>query len=250
MSSYDVAMNNRAVELLQFGFPGEAIDILRLTLSRVKDSFSELQVDKSKDIPDPLLARDMSSLQDSNSSLMDFSASEDSEDKEDQPNLDKAAITSIPIQRDNVPSGSPYLFDGYVKLYDRAFVLTSAEQLDKEIVASVVLFNMALINHSRGILSGKTAYLERSLELYKMSLNLYQKSTSDACMDNLVLAILNNAGHIYSEIFAFDEMHQCLNCMRDILEEQDSEDEVDDYCIFHLNSIVYSGCKPLLAPAA
>ena len=252
MVTHEISMNNRAVELLHLGFPGEAIEILRTTLSHLKDSFFDGTIhaaSKTQEVPQSLQQADVSKLQDSDSSLMDYSMSEDSEDG-DNCCFDKqeSAIRSVPIPRESNSKGSPFQYEGYMNIYDRAFVLPG-DEADTELVSAVVLFNMGLINQSRGIQLNKSYCLKRALELYKVSLQMYQRSKSEAFVDTLGLAILNNSAQIYFEMFAFDEMRQCLDCVREIIEE--SEGDVDeDYSIFHLNAAVCTSDKLLHAPAA
>ena len=60
-------------------------------------------------------------------------------------------------------------------LYDRALhVDTFSPCQDKGILSAVILFNMALLHHFKGLEDGKTDFLQKANRLYHFALSILQ----------------------------------------------------------------------------
>lgn len=117
--------------------------------------------------------------------------------------------------------------DAPFQLFDRVFLLsrhdpTSASHRDG--TSAVILFNMAMAHHHRGIRFNQRLQLAKAVRMYQWALSAVQhweKTTS--CPNNssgchvLRLAILNNMAHAnYCGRRNQDAVHS-LKCLRDIL---------------------------------
>ena len=120
-----------------------------------------------------------------------------------------------------------------------------------------VIYNMALISHSKGFHCGNTRALNKALNLYSMVLSLLRGD--DTAMypfdikTLLVLAVWNNMGHIHSLLLNLEETYQCFDRIREILSFYKAgtlnKPDQGDTDIFHLNSII-ANLKFQNAPSA
>lgn len=136
------------------------------------------------------------------------------------------------------------------------------EQLD---ASSVLLFNMAISYHLKGLQSGGTAeklsqYLHLALSIYKMIETLlvgtanqdeednYNNNSSNASLKILRMAVYSNMGHIHSHFFALSEEVRCRETIFQLLYHGDEESREgdnanvrramaeDEYVVFFLNT--------------
>lgn len=237
----EIAMNNNAVALLQEGNTKEAIVVFKYALRRMREHFATASLIESEhQACNPVLG-DIAALDLSFSSI-DTGCIEDDDD--DKCSSEKPLFRAIPVLGFLQPS-----HETCTAIYDHALQI-SHEENDRDILTSVILFNLGLIYHSKGIYDCRSRCLSRALSFYQKAFQVLG-SEKEAQLGLLLLAIFNNTAHIFSYLFQLDEMHQCLQCMRDILADLEDIDSDTNLEFFYLNAIVY-GARDLfsLAPAA
>lgn len=119
-------------------------------------------------------------------------------------------------------------------------------------ISAVILYNLAFINHSRGLQAGLTSDLAKALKLYEMSIALVQEQADRSDLQYMAMAILRNMGQIHSCLFHLQEAKACFDSLRDILSNVgDAHIHVPegDYESFFI-SAMFQGNELLLAPAA
>jgi tetratricopeptide (TPR) repeat protein len=82
--------------------------------------------------------------------------------------------------------------------------------------SSVIMFNLALVHHWRGMRFGLTSLLPKALKLYEMSFSLIQHGASFETT-LLLLALLNNRGQIHHELTEYDDAGKCFKNLKDML---------------------------------
>jgi hypothetical protein len=99
-------------------------------------------------------------------------------------------------------------------VYNDAFDFGGSSHQEIDIVTTlspVVLFNIALTYHRKGIFDGTNSskHLKRALQFYSMASSLL--STEDNVTELFIirLALLNNKGHIHSHLFEENNAIQC-----------------------------------------
>ena len=256
-------LNNLAVAQLQAEKPQEAIQMLRIALSDVKNEFKRqksaepFSYGTTKEIG--YGSEDDTYCQDSFSSLssQDDSSSWnlDSDEHEEYDMGIEAQVPSlhgIPVPSDNARRR---IFEqSIVTLFDRAFCVDNEAQVSEELLGSVVLYNMALVNHLRGIDCGASSFLATALALYQMSLDLLLDSKSLPVDTHvLMMAIHNNSAHIHAHNQCIPQALNSLDEMNLLLEDDQVANSIDeeDFSLFYLNAMVFLGeLAVTAAPAA
>ena len=82
--------------------------------------------------------------------------------------------------------------------------------------SSVIMFNLALVHHWRGMHFGVTSLLPKALKLYEMSYSLIQNGATFET-HHLVLALLNNMGQIHHELTQYAQAEHCFKNLKDLL---------------------------------
>jgi hypothetical protein len=275
MNSFKVIkINNSAVAAMQQGRAKGSIDLLGEAITNLMDHFhinkSSLSSPSSRETPLPHRWRerprartvsdssvetqsDISSLSFSSSSSSSLSLSslhfDDDEDddfsameiaaKQDQPSL---VSVHVHAKKED---------DDLVLLYNRAIIVVPSEQ-DKELLTGVVLYNMALVNHSRAIERGTSSLLTVALKIYQMAASIMEDSEDQSGTGDLLqLAVYNNMAQIHSIRFSTEDMFECLNKTRTSLATAADESFVDedDYNFFFMNTMLQTE-ELTVAPAA
>ncbi|CAB9522817.1 expressed unknown protein [Seminavis robusta] len=83
-------------------------------------------------------------------------------------------------------------------LYSNGLVFEASTDIDIAFVNSVILFNLALAFHQRGLQCGREQALRKALSLYDLSTQLI--SDLSACSGALLLVALNNSAQIQFEL--------------------------------------------------
>jgi tetratricopeptide (TPR) repeat protein len=146
-------------------------------------------------------------------------------------------------------------------LYNRALVLSY--KAEREEVAAVVLFNLALIHHIRGISLRMSGHLENALKLYELAIKILQRhsgSMEELLVDELlVFAIFFNLGHAQALLFCHAEASTSFDFLRHVLRKCDNTNtgsrgtyalQDDDLYFFFFNTMLVHGELLTLAPAA
>jgi len=166
-----------------------------------------------------------------------------------------------------------------ITIYNRGLVLSPADEADKQLVrtASIVLYNLALINHNIGIRCGVSNALWEALQLYEKSLEIldrhmprhHHSSPTSASLswiwrildvEKLLLALLNNMGNIHAHLFHLENTNACMKSLRLVLDAATATSRLlesneaaivmdEDYIFFLLNSL-FQGKELCFAPAA
>lgn len=82
--------------------------------------------------------------------------------------------------------------------------------------SSVIMFNLALVHHWRGMRYGLISLLPKALRLYEMSYSLIRHGAAFETT-YLHLALLNNRGQIHHELIEYDDADKCFKNLKDIL---------------------------------
>jgi hypothetical protein len=140
---------------------------------------------------------------------------------------------------------------GLLCVYDRAIVVSYQED-DSEVMSAVIMYNMALLSHSRGLQLSRFKCLLRATKLYRMAISILMRRESiRSSVSILFLALFNNLAHVYSYTYEVHKMNECLECMRQTLSAFDhTAEESEKYSVFFANSICAQGSEHCAASAA
>jgi hypothetical protein len=269
MNAYQVIeMNNSAVAAMQQGRAKESIELLCEAIGNLKNHFvhsgsplsfsssgggplshrrrelprglSESCIDTQSDLSSSSSSVYFNDEQDDSLSAMEIDA------KQNQP-----LLLSVPIHAKTSSQVLATEDDALVLLYDRAIVIFPCEQ-DKELLAGVVLYNMALVNHSRAIERCTSSLLTVALKTYEMAAAIMRDAKDQSTTGDLLqLAIYNNMAQIHSIRFSAEDMFECLDVTRTFLftaTDESSVAEVDSN-FFYMNTMLQIE-EFTLAPAA
>jgi tetratricopeptide (TPR) repeat protein len=236
------SLNNSAIMYLQAGKSHEAMELLQIALSKLRDQFMESEEsdwDSQCDDDEPI--------------------QESIERNDDQWMKCNQESTEVPSKAFNVFSSIPVWMPqdtSFLIFYDRALLVdTNSPCHDSELLSAVILFNMALLHHSRGVSYCKTDSLELASRLYRIALDILQKEVDLGSNYLLLMAIFNNLAHIDSHLFRMEEMKKSLEeirtiLMSDVIDADDISLDEDDYAIFFMNSMFGNEKELAVAPAA
>jgi hypothetical protein len=266
MNSFQVIkINNSAVAAMQQGRAKESIELLGEAIANLKDHFyiniSPLSFPSSRETPLPHRRRELPrarSVSDSSietqSDLSSSSSSSSSSLYLDDDELDDFCAMEIDAKQDqpslvSVPIHAKKEDDALILLYNRAIVVFPSEQ-DKDLLAGVALYNMALVNHCRAIERGASSLLTIALKIYEMAAAIVKDSKDQSGIGDLLeLAVYNNMAQIHSIRFSTEDMLECLNKTRTSLAAATDESLVDDYDFFFINTMLQIE-ELTVAPAA
>lgn len=171
----------------------------------------------------------------------------------------KCSITSIPffdVSKTWACRTSPH---NIFPLYERAFAFHSRCDLrnDHVLFNAVLLYNIGLAHHRLGLMQLKESdkNLQQALRFYKCGLSVVRQNALQASSGEnyfiLVLAFLNNMGHIFSHFFRDDEAASCRDHLDVLLETVPIDLREEDSEFFHLSKLYRSaGSCNIAAPAA
>jgi tetratricopeptide (TPR) repeat protein len=231
-------LNNVAVAFVQSGRTQEAMELFQIALSILRDQFHENPDSDSQQGRDP---QSNETTQADSAGVVSSSATD-------------AARQGALI----VTGGDPvaiHLESTFLAAYDRALVINNeSAQLDDLKLSAVILFNMALLHHSRGLRSTNGDSLDRASRLYYFALGILQMHHTPTTNDLLWLALYNNLAHIDSYLLRIDSMKASLEQIRTLLRPHFDEDcnpiEEDDYNLFSVNAMYGRETSFRVAPAA
>lgn len=236
------SLNNSAIMYLQAGKSHEAMELLQIALSKLRDQFMECEDsewESHSENDDP--------IEETTSSHEDRWMKCDQQSTE-APTKALNVFSSIPVW---MPQDTSFLI-----FYDRALLVdTNSPCHDSELLSAVILFNMALLHHSRGVSYCKTDSLELASRLYRIALDILRKEVDLGSNYLLLMAIFNNMAHIDSHLFRMEEMKKSLEeiraiIMSDVIDADEISLDEDDYAIFFMNSMFGNEKELAVAPAA
>lgn len=255
---HPVDLNNIAITRLQEEKSCEALYLLRMALTDVKETFrsrelysQELALRMKVGSRPTSICHPVSEV--FNSSFTSVSTVDDEEAElqedmnvihEDLLSDQQSTIQSIPLVLD--ADQNRRLSDhSIIALFDRVFYVHRTEEVDDEFLSCVLLYNMGLTNHLSGIRNGDQENMATALKLYEMSLTIALRTKSlpiDASL--LILALYNNMAHIYAQRSASDKTKFALVQMTRMLETANNPVDClseDDYVLFFLNTMILFG---------
>lgn len=97
-------------------------------------------------------------------------------------------------------------------LYSSGFVFEAGVEVDIAFCNAVILFNLALAFHQRGIQHGQEARLRKAVSFYDLSTQLI--SELSASSGALLLAALNNSAQIQFELGQYDVACETLELLQ------------------------------------
>jgi hypothetical protein len=241
-----VALNKRAVSSLLSGKPKEALALLSQAAAIVKDHFADKRKASNETTLPPReselprfisksSAHHQSNLNEHSSASMEMNI------KRDQP-----SVLSFQVQTSSLSQDAPLILN-----YSRCLTIVDGVE-DKELLTSVILYNMALVNHCRAIELGISRLLSIALNLYKMAASILVSSSDiDAHNELVLLALYNNMAHIHAFQWSSKEVRECIDNIRIILSTLSAESFIDqaDFHFFSVNTMLHvEGIN--VAPAA
>jgi hypothetical protein len=123
----------------------------------------------------------------------------------------------------------------------------------KELLAGVVFYNMALVNHARAIERNASSLLTVALKFYGMAVGVMQcrNGVPDASNSWLLLASYNNMAQIYLSRACYEDLCLCLVTIRTLLDSGRAAEviDADHYCSFLAIAMLLQ-LKVATAPAA
>lgn len=117
---------------------------------------------------------------------------------------------------------------------------------DLELLTAILLFNMALVHHLRGLDCGKSQgkHMDRAKSLYHWAIDLVQGL--DLIDATLWLALANNLAAVSLEAFDYTTLEGCLQWIETIL----SSEESPHFAFFASNLVSVGACQDQPAAAA
>lgn len=161
------------------------------------------------------------------------------------------ALLHIPVGDDNpsIPEGgSPrmiytagldddQLFQPFEMAFSTALMNYQGER-GVNLTRSFVMYNLGLSYHRKARMTRCAASVEKALRWYQMSFHTIQEARGDGDQEDvilLVLALLNNMGHLWSD--HFDRSKECIALMGSVIAENtwtlDAE-RYPQFGLFHL----------------
>lgn len=164
--------------------------------------------------------------------------------------------SSSPKPLHRVDIGDSFQINQDSSMYCRALLLPKDQQCssdsDFKRTSAVLLYNLALVHHWRGLATGKTFGLAKALKLYNMAMVVVQQNVDGIDMNYMAMAIFYNMGHIHAHLFQQREAHICFDSLRQILSQASDIHDViaeDDYAVFFI-SAMFQESELHFAPAA
>jgi tetratricopeptide (TPR) repeat protein len=241
MSDTVISLNNAAIAYFQEGLHDVAVE----NLTRAIDLLLRAMNDE------PLAAMFFSMSTDlqmhSNSNLESWSDL-------------KKTIPQLQLQRVKLgpaPCASQEVCISFASIYARAVLITKNYPIsycDKfyNEIGAIILFNLAVISHWRGIHLCKFTELLKALRFYEMATVIIEQYPGDLDMHHLALAVYQNMGHIHLTLYHRTEAEACFESLRHLLSHVSDIRSVlpeDDFAAFFI-SAMFQGNELHLAPAA
>jgi hypothetical protein len=250
LASKVVALNNSAVTSLLRGRPKRALALLSAATAILKDHFADTKVQRSRsalnETPVPHrqspLPRCISNAStqpyQSNLSSSPYSLPSDDEGSEYTSAMeinaeqDQPSVISFQVRTSSLSQDAPLILN-----YSCTLAIADGIE-DKDLLTSVVLYNMALVNHCRAIELGISSLLSNSLSLYKMAASILERSCDvDASNELVLLALYNNMAQIHAYQWSSPEVRVCVDNIRVLLSTVSAEKSFISQEAFHFFSV-------------
>jgi hypothetical protein len=244
-----VALNNSAVTSLLNGRPKKALAMLSTATAFLKDQFADTRKapcfrSSSNETPLPRRHSELSRFA-SESSCNDegdkYSSAMEVNVERNQP-----SVLSFQLRTSSLSQDVPLILN-----YSRA--LTIADDVeDKGLLMSVVLYNMALVNHCWAIELGISRLLSIALNLYKKAASVLERDSDiDDSNELVLLALYTNMAQINAYQWSSQEVRVCIDNIRMFLSNVSAKSFIDeeDFLFFHINTMLHVE-EMNLSPAA
>jgi tetratricopeptide (TPR) repeat protein len=129
--------------------------------------------------------------------------------------IERVPISPMPIHPEDEP-GRTYVFSYALTLNEDCPQLdvSAPDYCLRETI--VIMFNLALVHHWRGINLQVSSLLPKALKLYEMALNLVKRSQFPET-NLILLGLLNNCGQIHHELAQYNQSSDCFKSLKDLL---------------------------------
>jgi hypothetical protein len=128
----------------------------------------------------------------------------------------------------------------FLSFYDRALYVENAHCLQLEVLSSIILYNMGLMHHIRGLSNGQSDFLDQAYRLYRISADVLEKNESVEVNPLLLLALFNNMAHIAATLLRAGEMQSSLQNVKSVLFNDGYCIDEEDFEIFQSNTLCYT----------
>lgn len=151
--------------------------------------------------------------------------------------------------------GDISLDSSFLAMYRRAMLVDiNARSDDDTRLSGVVLYNMALLFHLRGLESNTADFLVRSLRLYELAIGIIENCPNHVPLDLVRLALFNNLAHLNFSLCRISDMKKYLKELHKMLSQEcekgnDCIDE-DDFLLFSMNAMYGKEMEFAGAPSA
>jgi hypothetical protein len=229
-----VALNKRAVASLLSGRSKKALALLSTATTILKDHFADAR-------KAPCVRSSSTSFPACNDEGNEYSSAMEMNVEQDQP-----SVLSFQVQISSLSQDAPLILN-----YSRCLTIVDDVE-DKELLTSVILYNMALVNHCRAIELGISSLLSISLKLYKMAASVLESTRDvDASNELVLLAIYNNMAQIHAYQWSSQDLRECIDKIRMLLSTVSAESFIsqEDFHFFSANTMLHVEDMNL-APAA
>ena len=172
------------------------------------------------------------------------------------------AIESIELTQVDPKRGSGQ--HSVLPIFNRALLVDGTCAAYDEEIAAVLLYNLALIHHIKGMYLRRSDVVDKALKLYELAVTILQKSNTskrnDFMVDELlVLALFYNLGQVNAQLMHFDKAGCYFAFLRTVLGDSNDENnegavlslDDDDYSFFFFHAVIFQDGEQLpIAPAA
>lgn len=218
-----VNLNNHAVQSMCQGHYREAMVTLKSTLRQLMSEMNEREQDEVLDVKESIRG---------------------------------VFVHSSPVMQENATEKFHVRAQTSYYIYDRAMTLSGSESdvvLSEERTSATILYNIAFIHHMMGLMGqSQKDNFARALKMYEMASSVLSRIPRTSSDILLMLAILNNKGHVHALCMQINEAYSCLDDLRAVIEVCRKEDLValnDDFVHFQMNVFLLFGSNQH-APAA
>jgi hypothetical protein len=118
-----------------------------------------------------------------------------------------------------VRSGHGRWGESYLEVFDDLLMVSIESEVSKDMVAAVILFNMAALRQTTGIHMNRSSMLMQAKNVYHMAMSILE-SFADAGGDVpalLLLVLFNNLAAIEAHFHGYNAMRYYLDCGRAVL---------------------------------
>ena len=192
-----VLLNNRGVAYLEMGNYAKAFALFRDALRNTMANLRETTESEAQDEEVPQLSHKDCPEVWKNKGMEAF-----------------ADLKYLPRLSSYGPVNSEYLFSEGITLMEEEDAYSPNKLVDVSVASSIVLFNLALIHHLKGLKDNSSKYLIKAESFYQKSFALLAETglllgrTGNPVIDFVAMALLNNAAQVGRELCHSEQSKQ------------------------------------------